>query len=88
MARIEHICADAAIITGQADGEMYFRLGLMHANGRGAEPDYVEAHKWFNIAAMRGDARAVGYRRELSEEMTGDQIAAAQRAAREWLSVH
>ena len=38
--------------------------------------------------AMRGDARAVFHRRELSEEMSADQIAAAQRAAREWLSVH
>ena len=59
MARLEHICADIALTSGQAggqgDGEMYFRLGLMHANGRGAEPDFVEAHKWFNIAAMRGD---------------------------------
>ncbi|MFN0263816.1 SEL1-like repeat protein [Tepidamorphus sp. 3E244] len=88
MARIEHICEDAAIVSGQADGEMYFRMGLMHANGRGAVPDFVEAHKWFNIAAMRGEQRAVALRRELSEEMTSDQIAAAQRAAREWLSVH
>lgn len=88
MARIEHICADAAIVTGQADGEMYFRLGLMHANGRGGRTDFVEAHKWFNIAAMRGDRRAVEHRRELSAEMSGEQIAAAQRAAREWLSIH
>ena len=88
MARIEHICADAAIVAGQADGEMYFRLGLMHANGRGAEPDYVEAHKWFNIAALRGEKRAADYRRELSAEMSSEEIAAAQRAAREWLNVH
>lgn len=88
MARLEHICADADIIAGQGEGEMFFRLGLMHANGRGAEPDYVEAHKWFNIAALRGDARAASHRRELSDEMSGDQIAAAQRAAREWLQVH
>ncbi|ODN69474.1 hypothetical protein A6302_03200 [Methylobrevis pamukkalensis] len=42
----------------------------------------------FNLAAFRGNREAATYRREISAEMSADQIADAQRAAREWLSVH
>ncbi|GBF57590.1 hypothetical protein PbB2_01258 [Candidatus Phycosocius bacilliformis] len=62
-----------------------FALGLSHATGVGAEIDYVEAHKWFNIAAMRGDEEAKLRRQELTAMMTQTQVSAAQRAAREWL---
>jgi uncharacterized protein len=63
-----------------------FELGLSHATGIGAEVDYVEAHKWFNIAALRGDCEAKLRRQELTAMMTQSQVSAAQRAAREWLS--
>lgn len=62
-----------------------FDLGLSYATGVGAEIDYVEAHKWFNIAALRGDCEAKLRRQELTEMMTQSQVFAAQRAAREWL---
>jgi TPR repeat protein len=50
--------------------------------------DLVEAHKWFNIAAMRGHAEAMRYRAELSREMSKAEVARAQRLAREWLALH
>jgi uncharacterized protein len=62
-----------------------FELGLSHSTGVGAEVDYVEAHKWFNIAALRGDCEAKQRRQELTAMMTQSQVSAAQRAAREWL---
>jgi uncharacterized protein len=62
-----------------------FELGLSHATGVGAELDYVEAHKWFNIAALRGNVQAKHRRQELTTVMTQAQVSAAQRAAREWL---
>lgn len=62
-----------------------FELGLSHATGVGADVDYVEAHKWFNIAALRGDCEAKARRQELTAMMTQSQVSAAQRAAREWL---
>jgi uncharacterized protein len=62
-----------------------FELGLSHSTGIGAEVDYVEAHKWFNIAALRGDNEAKQRRQELTAMMTQSQVSAAQRAAREWL---
>lgn len=72
----------------QADptGEELCRLGLIYSTGQGGMIDFVEAHKWFNLAAMMGSQEAKHYRREISQEMDGGQIAAAQRAAREWLS--
>jgi hypothetical protein len=66
-------------------GTDLFALGLSHATGVGADMDYVAAHKWFNIAAMRGDSEAKLRRQELTAMMTQSQVSAAQRAAREWL---
>jgi TPR repeat protein len=45
----------------------------------------VTAHKWFNISAMRGNADAIRLRREIADQMSEAEIAAAQRAARNWL---
>jgi uncharacterized protein len=63
-----------------------FQKGLSYATGVGADLDYVEAHKWFNIAALKGDIEARVRRQELTAIMTQAQVAAAQRAAREWLA--
>ena len=57
----------------------------MHASGRSAPADLVSAHKWFNIAAMKGHAEAARMRREIAAEMTDGEIGQAQRAARDWL---
>ena len=69
---------------GEASGDMFYRLGMMYSIGGEVPADYVTAHKWFNIAAMRGNADAVRLRREIAEEMSEAQIATAQRAARAW----
>jgi uncharacterized protein len=70
---------------GEATGDMFYRLGMMYSVGGEVPADYVTAHKWFNLAAMRGNSDAVRLRREIAVEMTEAQIAAAQRAARAWL---
>jgi TPR repeat protein len=59
-------------------------LGLEHASGPRA--DLVTAHKWFNLAAMQGNKEAARLRLEIAVEMSQADIAAAQRAARVWLS--
>ena len=79
--------AGAAFMSGGAS-ESLFDLGLKYCAGRGVAPDLVTAHKWFNIAALRGNAEARRYRTELSREMTKREIATAQRLAREWLAKH
>jgi len=50
--------------------------------------DLVTAHKWFNLAAMLGNAEARIYRAELAREMSAEEVAEAQRLAREFLSTH
>lgn len=65
-----------------------FELGLIYCSGRDGRVDLVEAHKWFNIAAMRGNQEAKRYRVEIAAEMSRAEIAEAQRQAREWLRVH
>jgi TPR repeat protein len=62
-----------------------FELGLMHCAGRDGALDLVNAHKWFNLAAMRGNGDAARLRREIAEQMSDGEIAEAQRAARAWL---
>ena len=70
-----------------ASGDELFRMGLLYSTGQGGAPlDYVSAHMLFNLAAMRGSVEAKIYRKELSQEMGSDQVAEAQRQAREWLA--
>lgn len=86
MATYEMPVAEA--IDAQTDGRSLYELGVMYAAGRTVEVDRVTAHKWLNIAAMRGCAEAVALRAELASEMSSAEIAAAQREARLWLSRH
>jgi hypothetical protein len=55
---------------------------------KGAPLDYVEAHKWLNLAALRGNDEAKRLRSELADVMSREEISEAQRQAREWVSTH
>jgi TPR repeat protein len=70
----------------QGAPEDLYKLGLIYSTGHGAEIDLIQAHMWFNLAALRGSQSAKECRKELSDQMTTAEIAAAQRAAREWLN--
>ena len=72
--------------TADMGGEELFRLGMMYSTGQGGAPvDLISAHMMFNLAAMRGSVEATVYRRELSREMDREDVAEAQKAARQWL---
>ena len=66
--------------------EICFKLGMFYSIGGLMPADKVAAHKWFNLAAARGNRDAVQYRRELANEMSENEIETAQRAAREWIA--
>jgi len=68
--------------------EDFFDLGIRYSAGLEVETDLIAAHKWFNLAAVAGNRDAAHYRQEVAQEMSGADIAAAQRAAREWLTAH
>jgi len=71
--------------TGRA--EALYNLGLAYSTGQGVVQDYVAAHKWFNLAAMRGSDVAKNWRNQIAGEMNAGQIAQAQKLAREWLNI-
>lgn len=71
-----------------ANGDALFDLGMMFSTGRDGAVDLVAAHKWFNLAALRGRVDAIGIRRELAELMSDAEIALAQREARIWMTSH
>ena len=79
---IESRLADAA--RGNADA--LFDLGMAYSTGSGGvEVDLIEAHKWFNLAALNGSEAAIMCRADISDEMTAREIVEAQRQARAWL---
>ena len=86
MARFEILdSAMAPLGEGPASPEMLFELGMMYSVGRDVPVDLVAAHKWFNLAAVKGNAEAIRLRREIANQMSDAEIAVAQRAARDWL---
>jgi len=60
-----------------------YNLGCMYADGQAGTQDFIQAHKWLNIAGASGDERAGKVRGLLEKEMTPEQIAEAERLVRE-----
>src|SRR5579875_2569774 len=96
--RATHACGDLEGMTGgflmtdvamtaraeaeAPDAAECFARGMIHSAGAGVPVDLVEAHKWFNIAALRGHAEAARLRREIAEFMSDAEI------GRAWLAAH
>lgn len=71
----------------RGDLDALFELGVTFSTGRCGTPvDLIEAHKWFNLAALSGSERGQECRAEIAVEMTAREIAEAQRQARSWLA--
>jgi TPR repeat protein len=68
----------------QGNAMAQFNLGFMYVKGQGVPQDYIQAHMWFNLAAANGYGNAVKNRDLVASKMTPDQMAEAQRLAREW----
>ncbi len=78
---MESRLADAA----RGNVNALFDLGVAYSTGSGVDIDMIEAHKWFNLAALNGSEEAMHCRAEISDEMTAREIAEAQKMARAWL---
>lgn len=61
-----------------------YHIGVKYANGRGVTRDYIEAHKWFRLAAVGGQEEGSKNQDIIAKKMTPEQIAEAQKLAREW----
>jgi TPR repeat protein len=86
-ASAQGIVASCLAAASMGDTAAYFDLGVAFSTGSlGVPNDLVEAHKWFNLAAVAGHEEAHTCRAEIADEMTAREIAEAQRRAREWLA--
>ena len=89
MARFDSQNSEMAAMTGgETRADALREMGLMYATGRGCAVDLVAAHKWLNIAAIKGCDRAAELRADLAATMSKTDLALALRAAREWMTVH
>ena len=89
MGRYEMAGAELApLAETKPNAETFFELGILYATGREVAPDLVAAHKWFNLAALKGRVDAIPMRREIAELMSDIEIATAQREARAWMMMH
>ncbi len=70
------------------NGDLLFDLGMIYSSGREGSVDLVAAHKWFNLAALKGRVDAIAMRREIASLMSDVEIAAAQREARTWMAIN
>jgi len=82
---IESRIADAA----RGDLNACYDLGIVFSTGTGGvDIDLIEAHKWFNLAAVWGSEAAQQCRADIAEDMTAREIAEAQRQARAFLTLN
>ena len=80
---IESRIADAA----RGNPDALYDLGVCYSTGAsGVGIDLIEAHKWFNLAAVSGLVAAQDARADVAEDMSAREIATAQAAARAWLA--
>ena len=84
-----HFDLDTATpVDATAIPDVLFERGLYWASGRSGLVNLVAAHKWSNLAALKGRSDAIPMRREVAEMMSEVEIAMAQREARAWMSAH
>ncbi|OHV76745.1 sel1 repeat family protein [Rhizobium sp. LCM 4573] len=88
MAPFETHMSEPAPMRGEGRADALCEMGVRYATGRGVNRDLVAAHKWLNIAAIKGCDRAAELRADLVPTMSKAQLAEALRAARDWMTVH
>jgi uncharacterized protein len=89
VARFEGLTQDFVdVAQASSSPDLMYRMGLMYCAGRDVAFNLVTAHKWLNLAALRGNTDAKARRMEIALDMTKSQISDAQRQAREWLRQH
>ncbi len=61
------------------------KLATLYSSGKGVERDLIQAYKWAKIADSLNDPTAPSYLKNLSDQMPGSQISAAQELAEKWI---
>ncbi len=72
------------LLANQGHAQAQVNLGILYSQGRGVPKDYVTAYSWYTLAASQGDDLAEKFKDYLEKSMPLEQLAEAQRLAREW----
>ncbi len=72
------------LLAEQGHAQAQVNLGIIYSQGRGVPKDSVQACRWYPLAASQGDDLAEKFKNHLQKSMTLEQLAEAQRLAREW----
>ncbi|GAB5457016.1 MAG: sel1 repeat family protein [Henriciella sp.] len=70
-----------------ATGEELYRVGLAYSEGVDCEKDLIAAHKWFNLAVLKGSDDAKICREEMADLLDKEDIKSALASARAWLKL-
>lgn len=68
----------------QGDAQSQYHLGRLYEAGEGVVQNYVEAHKWYNLAASQGVEASRQARDNLASQMSAEALSQAQSLAAEW----
>ena len=81
------IAPEFGLAAETATGDELYRVGLAYSEGVGIEQDLVAAHKWFNLAVLKGSDEAKICREEIADMLDKEDIKSALSAARAWLQL-
>jgi TPR repeat protein len=77
--------AEQGCITAQLNLAVIYYEGAKYYEGLNVAKDYVEAYKWLLIAGIRDRHFEAKIKQELASKMTPDQIAEAEKRAKEFV---
>ena len=81
------VAPEFGLVADTATGDELYRVGLAYSEGVGADQNLIEAHKWFNLAVMKGSDEAKLCRAEIADMLGKEDIKSALSAARAWLQL-
>lgn len=81
------IAPETGLNSETATGEELYRVGLAYSEGVDCDQDLIAAHKWFNLAVLKGFDDAKVCRQEMADMLCKDEIKSALAAARAWLKL-
>ncbi|MDJ0921480.1 MAG: hypothetical protein QNI84_10145 [Henriciella sp.] len=83
----EGVEPEFGLVADAATGEELYRVGLAYSEGVDCEQDLIAAHKWFNLAVLKGHEDAKICREEMADMLDKEDIKSALAAARAWLQL-
>ncbi len=81
------VAPEFGLVADTATGDELYRVGLAYSEGVDCDQDRIEAHKWFNLAVMKGSDDAKVCREEMADLLGKEDIKSALKAARAWLQL-